>query len=83
LALFNLSMAFSPHEDNTAYLGIIPALVALTAALAAGSSGSFIDRFGFLPVAWVGLAGAALALYLVIFHLPEPEYSPVRRRTST
>jgi MFS family permease len=83
LALFNLSMAFSPHEDNTAYLGIIPALVAPLSALVAGSSGSFIDRFGFIPVAWVGLAGAALALYLVIFRLPEPAYSPVKRRAST
>jgi len=80
LALFNLSMAFSPHEDNTAYLGIVPALVTPITALAAGSSGSFIDHFGFIPVAWVGLAGAAIALYLVMFHLPEPAYSPARRR---
>lgn len=82
LALFNLSMAFSPHEDNTAYLGIIPALVAPLSAAVAGSSGSFIDRFGFIPVAWVGLAGAALSLYLVVFHLPEPKYSHARRRAS-
>ena len=83
LASFNLSMAFSPHKDNTAYLGIIPALVAVPSALAAGSSGSFIDHFGFVPVAWVGLVGAAIALYLVVFHLPEPAYSPVRRGTAT
>lgn len=83
LALFNLSMAFSPHEDNTAYLGIIPALVTPITALVAGSSGSFIDHFGFIPVAWVGLAGAAIALYLVMFHLPEPAYSPARRRAES
>jgi MFS family permease len=83
LALFNLSMAFSPHEDNTAYIGIIPALVAPFTALAAGSSGTFIDRFGFMPVAWVGLAGAAVALYLVVFRLPEPAYSLAGRRGSS
>jgi MFS family permease len=81
LALYNLSMAFSPHEDNTAYLGVIPAIVAPVQALVAGSSGGFIDRFGFLPVAVVGLAGAAVALYLVTARLPEPEYSLAGRRT--
>jgi predicted MFS family arabinose efflux permease len=80
LALFNLSMAYSPHEDNTAYIGIIPAIVAPFTALAAGSSGTFIDRFGFMPVAWVGLAGAVAALYLVVFRLPEPAYSLAGRR---
>jgi MFS family permease len=82
LALYNLSMAFSPHEDNTAYLGVIPAIVAPVQALVAGSSGGFIDRFGFLPVAVVGLAGAAVALYLVVARLPEPEYSLAGRRNS-
>jgi MFS family permease len=82
LALFNLSMAFSPHEDNTAYIGIIPTIVAPFLALVAGSSGSFIDRFGFIPIAWVGLAGAAAALYLVVFRLPEPAYSLAGRRGS-
>jgi hypothetical protein len=48
LALYNLSMAFSPHEDNTAYLGVVPAIVAPVQALVARSSGGFIDRFGFL-----------------------------------
>ncbi len=75
LARYNLSMAFCPHEDNTAYLGIIPALVAPLSALIAGSSGSFIDHYGFIPVALVGLAGAAGALYLVVFRLPEPTFS--------
>jgi MFS family permease len=82
LALYNLSMAFCPHDDNTAYLGIIPALVAPMAALIAGSSGSLIDRFGFMPVAWVGFACAAIALYLVLFRLPEPRYSLAGRRPS-
>jgi len=80
LAFYNLSMAFSPHEDNTAYLGVIPALTAPLTALVAGSSGSFIDRFGFVPVAVVGLAGALAALYLVVFRLPEPTYSLAGRR---
>ena len=80
LALFNLSMAYSPHEDNTAYIGIIPTIVAPFTALVAGSSGTFIDRFGFIPVAWVGLAGAAVAFYLVVFRLPEPKYSLAGRR---
>ena len=81
LALYNLSMAFSPHEDNTAYLGILPALVAPLAALVAGSSGSFIDVFGFVPVAAVGLACAIAGLYLVVFRLPEPKYSLAGRRS--
>ena len=75
LALYNLSMAFSPHEDNTAYLGIVPALVALISALIAGSSGALIDRFGFVPIAIVGLIGAVAALGLALFRLPEPRYS--------
>jgi predicted MFS family arabinose efflux permease len=81
LALYNLSMAFSPHEDNTAYLGIIPAIVAPVQALVAGSSGGLIDRFGFFPIALVGLAGAVTALYLVVARLPEPAYSLAGRRT--
>ena len=80
LALINLSMAFSPHEDNTAYLGIIPAIVAPMQALVAGSSGGLIDRFGFFPVALVGLAGALAALYLTAARLPEPAYSLAGRR---
>jgi len=81
LALYNLSMAFCPHDDNTAYLGIIPALVAPVAALIAGSSGSLIDAFGFMPVAWAGFGCAVIALYLVLFRLPEPRYSLAGRRT--
>ena len=83
LALYNLSMAFSPHEDNTAYLGIVPALVAPVSALIAGSSGALIDHFGFVTVAVVGLIGAAAALGLALFRLPEPRYSfhAVGRRT--
>ncbi len=83
LALYNLAMAFSPHEDNTAYLGIVPALVAPITVLIAGSSGALIDRFGFVAVAVVGLIGAAAALFLAVFRLPEPRYSfhAVGRRT--
>ena len=80
LALYNLSMAFSPHEDNTAYLGIVPALVAPIQALVAGSSGGLIDRFGFFPIALIGLGGALIALYLVVARLPEPAYSLAGRR---
>jgi MFS family permease len=83
LAFYNLSMAFSPHEDNTAYLGVMPAITAPLAVLMAGSSGSFIDRFGFIPIAVVGLVGAAAALYLVVFRLPEPRYSLAGRRKSS
>lgn len=80
LASYNLPMAFCPHDDNTAYIGIIPALVAPFAALVAGSSGSLIDRLGFIPVATVGLAGAVAALVLVVFRLPEPKYSLAGKR---
>lgn len=75
LALFNLSMAFSPYEDNTAYVGIIPALVAPVTATVAGVSGTLIDHFGFIPIAIAGLVAAAIALFLVLFRLPEPKYS--------
>jgi MFS family permease len=81
LALFNLSMAFSPHEDNTAYLGLVPAMVAPVSALVAGSSGAFIDRFAFVPVAVVGLCAAVVALGLALFRLPEPRYSLAGKRT--
>jgi len=82
LALFNLSMAFSPHEDNTAYVGIIPALVAPVTAVVAGYSGSLIDHFGFIPIAIAGLVGAAVALFLGVVRLPEPAYSLAGRRPS-
>jgi MFS family permease len=80
LALFNLSMAFSPHDDNTAYVGAIPAITAPVLAIVAGSAGPFIDRYGFMPVAYVALGGAAVALLLVAFRLPEPPYSLAGRR---
>jgi MFS family permease len=83
IALYNLSMAFSPHEDNTAYLGIVPAMVAPMAAVVAGSSGALIDRFTFVPVAAVGLIGAAIALFLALFRLPEPRFSLAGRRNPT
>ncbi len=80
LALYNLTMAFSPHEDNTAYLGIVPALGAPFLALAAGVLGPCIDRWGFAPVAVAALAAAAVSAYLALFRLPEPRYSQVGRR---
>lgn len=83
LALYNLSMAFSPHEDNTAYLGLVPALVAPFTALVAGSAGAFIDAFGFPRVALAGLAAALVALYLVVFRLPEPRFSKAGRRAAS
>ncbi len=75
LAQFNLSMAFCPHEDNTAWLGAIPAVTAPVIAVVAGSGGTFIDRFGFTQVALVGLLLAVGALYLALFRLREPAYS--------
>jgi hypothetical protein len=75
LALFNLSMAFSPHDDNTAYIGAIPAITAPALAVVAGAAGPAIDIFGYIAVGWVSLAAAAVSLYLVAFRLPEPPYS--------
>lgn len=75
LALFNLSMAFSPHDDNTAYIGAIPAITAPVLAVVAGSAGPAIDAFGYIAVGWVALGAAAVSLYLVAFRLPEPPYS--------
>jgi len=83
LAQFNLSMAFCPHEDNTAWLGAIPAISAPVVAIVAGSAGGFIDRFGFHPVALTGLALAVAALYLALFVLKEPAYSLAGRRNAT
>ena len=83
LAQFNLSMAFCPHEDNTAWLGAITAITAPVVALVAGSGGGFIDRFGFPRVACAGLVLAAVALYLALFHLKEPAYSLAGRRKAT
>jgi MFS family permease len=75
LAQFNLSMAFCPHEDNTAWLGAIPAITAPVVAIVAGSAGGFIDRFGFRNVGLAGLLLAAGATYLALFRLMEPAYS--------
>jgi len=83
LAQFNLSMAFCPREDNTAWLGVIPAVTAPVVALVAGSAGGFIDRFGFRNVSYVGLALAAAALYLAVFRLREPAYSLAGRRKAS
>jgi predicted MFS family arabinose efflux permease len=83
LAQFNLSMAFCPHEDNTAWLGAIPAITAPIVAVVAGSGGGFIDQFGFKQVALVGLLLAAGALYLALFRLREPAYSLAGRRKPT
>jgi len=83
LAQFNLSMAFCPHEDNTAWLGAIPAITAPVVAIVAGSAGTFIDRFGFHPVALTGLLLAVAGLYLALFVLKEPAYSLAGRRNAT
>jgi MFS family permease len=80
LALYNLAMAFSPHEDNTAYLGVVPALAAVPLALAAAACGPAIDRWGFTPVAVAAMAAAACSAYLAIARLPEPRYSLAGRR---
>ena len=83
LAQFNLSMAFCPHEDNTAWLGAIPAITAPVVAIVAGSAGGFIDRFGFQNVGLVGLFLAAGATYLALFRLKEPAYSLAGGRKAT
>ncbi|HXL14570.1 MAG TPA: MFS transporter [Methylomirabilota bacterium] len=83
LAQFNLSMAFCPHEDNTAWLGAIPAITAPIVAVVAGSAGTFIDRFGFPNVGIVGLCLALGAAYLAFFRLKEPAYSLAGRRNAT
>ena len=83
LAQFNLGMAFCPHEDNTAWLGAIPAISAPVVAVVAGSAGTFIDRFGFQSVALVALLLAAAALYLAMFRLREPAYSLAGRRKAS
>lgn len=83
LAQFNLAMAFCPHEDNTAWLGAIPAITAPVIALVAGSAGTFIDLFGFTNIAKVGLLLVAGAAYLAFFRLKEPAYSLAGRRNAT
>ncbi len=83
LAAFNLSMAYCPHEDNTAWLGAIPAITAPICAIVAGSAGTFIDRFGFPNVSKVGLLLAMGAAYLAFFRLKEPAYSLAGRRNAT
>jgi MFS family permease len=75
LAMYNLSMAFSPHDDNTAYLGLIPALTTPVLVVGAALCGPAIDAFGFMPVAAASLALAVAAAYLAIFRLPEPRWS--------
>ena len=83
LAQFNLSMAFCPHEDNTAWLGAIPAITAPVVAVVAGSAGTCIDRFGFQPGATAGLLLAVGASYLALFRWREPAYSLAGRRNAT
>jgi MFS family permease len=80
LALYNLAMAFSPHDDNTAYLGVLPALAAPLLAVVVALCGPSIDLWGFMPVAAAALAAAALSAYLAVFRLPEPRYSLAGRR---
>ncbi len=80
LALYNLSMAYSPHEDNTSYLGIIPALTTPILVLAALLCGPLIDAVGFTAVAAGSLALGLVGAYLALFKLPEPRWSLVGKR---
>jgi predicted MFS family arabinose efflux permease len=80
LAMYNLSMAFSPHDDNTAYLGLIPALALPALVLGAALCGPAIDAFGFKPVTAVSLALGLAAATLAVFRLPEPRYSLAGKR---
>ncbi|HET7904978.1 MAG TPA: MFS transporter [Candidatus Eisenbacteria bacterium] len=80
LAMFNLSMAFSPHEDNTSYLGLVPALATPVLVIGAAACGPLIDSAGFVPVAAGSLALGVVALGLAAFRLPEPRYSLAGKR---
>ncbi|HEY6571833.1 MAG TPA: MFS transporter [Candidatus Eisenbacteria bacterium] len=80
LAMYNLSMAFSPHEDNTSYLALVPALCTPVLVVAAALCGPLIDAHGFVPVAAGSLALGLVAVYLAVFRLPEPRYSLAGKR---
>jgi predicted MFS family arabinose efflux permease len=80
LAMYNLSMAFSPHDDNTAYLGLIPALTVPALVVGAALCGPAIDAYGFKPATAVSLALGVAALALALFKLPEPRYSLAGKR---
>jgi predicted MFS family arabinose efflux permease len=80
LSMYNLSMAFSPHDDNTAYLGLIPALTTPALVVGAALCGPAIDAVGFMPVTAVSLALGVAALALALFKLPEPRYSLAGKR---
>jgi len=78
--MYNLSMAFSPHDDNTAYLGSFPALTLPALVVGAALCGPAIDAFGFKPVTAVSLALGLVAVTLAVFRLPEPRYSLAGKR---
>lgn len=80
LAMYNLSMAFSPHDDNTAYLGLVPAIATPVLVVAAALCGPFIDAWGFVPVAAGSLALGLVGCYLAVFKLPEPRWSLVGKQ---
>ncbi|HEU4725430.1 MAG TPA: MFS transporter [Candidatus Eisenbacteria bacterium] len=80
LALINLSMAFSPHDDNTSYLALVPALATPLMVLGAALCGPLIDAYGFVVVAVGAAALGLVGVYLAVFRLPEPRYSLVGKR---
>jgi hypothetical protein len=73
-------MAFSPHEDNTSYLGLVPALATPVLVIGAAACGPLIDGVGFVSVAAGSLALGVVALGLAAFRLPEPRYSLAGKR---
>lgn len=80
LAMYNLAMAFSPHEDNTSYLALVPAIATPVLVVGAALCGPLIDAHGFVPVAAGSLALGLVSVYLAVFKLPEPRYSLAGRR---
>ena len=80
LAMYNLSMAFSPHDDNTSYLALVPAIATPILVIAAALCGPLIDAHGFVPVAAGSLALGLVSVYLAVFKLPEPRYSLAGKR---
>jgi MFS family permease len=80
LAMYNLSMAFSPHDDNTAYLGLVPAIATPVLVVGAALCGPLIDAWGFVPVAGGSLALGLVGCYLAVFKLPEPRWSLVGKQ---
>lgn len=80
MAMYNLSMSYSPHEDNTSYIALVPAIATPVLVVGAALCGPLIDAVGFVPVAAGSLALGLVSVYLAIFKLPEPRFSLAGKR---